>query len=715
MRPRLLAVLVALLGLALGAAPAEGAEPPNHPFVETFAPLLPPAGPPPLKDACGVAVDSGGRVFVSNYYQHAVYIFSAAHDYVAQFHVPEPLFEGIGEKAVDGPCDLALDGAGNLYVNNWHRDVVKFVPTSATTFAPGVVIDGDELNEVTGVAVDPASGNLLVDNRTYVAEYAAPVTAGSTPLRTIGLDSLEKGYGVAVSSFPGDSEAPGTSGWVYVADASDNTVKVFDPGFSLSAPWEVIDGDGTPQAGFNHLADTDLAVDPLDGHLYVVDNLQPGFEQPEAMVHEFSPRGHYRGPVPPGTSPVEDLIHAEPSSLAIHGGDVYVTSGNYFVDNTIHRNAEVKVFGPAAKVATHLLTASKLGAGSGVVFSVPAGLRCGGACVGEFPVGGMVTLAVAPAPHNRFVGWSGCADELSGNLCEVTMDADHFVTAEFAPIPQRTLSVTTSGPGALTSSPVGIDCGATCAGDFDEGSEVRLTAVPVPGGVVGGWSGCDSNPRPTVCRVTMGAARAVEAVFTGPPAPEPPRPAAPEQRILSVLSTGTGAATGTVMSAPGGIDCGGTCARAYLRGTGVTLTARPAPGSRFLGWGGCDSAAGDRCVVALGDDKTVVAAFGPGSPGPLRFGRATVHGDAATLRLTVPAPGTLSASGRNLRPASTLPLAAGRVSMTLRLNGAGRRALARARGAGLPVKVALELAPFDGGDAVRARKTVVFGGPGGGK
>ena len=70
---------------------------------------------------------------------------------------------------LDGPCGLALDSAGNLYVNNYHRNVRKFSPS----FVPGPIIDAAQ--HPTGVAVDPATGDLYVNDRTYIASYQAPV------------------------------------------------------------------------------------------------------------------------------------------------------------------------------------------------------------------------------------------------------------------------------------------------------------------------------------------------------------------------------------------------------------------------------------------------------------------------------------------------------------------------------------------------------------
>ena len=62
-----------------------------------------------------------------------------------------------------------------------------------------------------------------------------------------------------------------------------------------------------------------------------------------------------------------------------------------------------------------------------------------------------------------------------------------------------------------------------------------------------------------------------------------------------------GGGTGTVTSAPAGIDCsstGGTCQATFNGTPQVTLTAAPAPGFGFGGWTGCQSANGTNCTVS---------------------------------------------------------------------------------------------------------------------
>jgi DNA-binding beta-propeller fold protein YncE len=293
-------LFLALLAMLAGAvSPAQGArtllsEEAVSPNAE--APVFPPPDGQ-IEGACGVAI-SGGSIYVSDYYHHAVDVFGP------NTTIP------IG--APNGPCALATASGGALYANIWHQSVVRLLPSVVTI---------DE-GESTGVAVDQATGSVYVNDRTHVAVYKAPVSSGDDPIQIIGEGSLGDAYGVAVFGAK-----------VYVPDAADNTVKVFEPAIDPEEPVITIDGSATPQDGFNSLVDAAVAVDPTNGHLLVLDNLQPGFAHPEAAIEEFDADGTFLGQI------ARKLIDGGPSGLAFSGASLYATSGN-------DEEAKVFLFGP---------------------------------------------------------------------------------------------------------------------------------------------------------------------------------------------------------------------------------------------------------------------------------------------------------------------------------------------------------------------------------
>lgn len=68
-----------------------------------------------------------------------------------------------------------------------------------------------------------------------------------------------------------------------------------------------------------------------------------------------------------------------------------------------------------------------------------------------------------------------------------------------------------AGSGSVTSSPAGIDCGATCTANFNSGTVVTLTATSASGSYFSGWSGDCAGT--AACTVTMSALRTVTATF----------------------------------------------------------------------------------------------------------------------------------------------------------------------------------------------------------
>lgn len=144
---------------------------------------------------------------------------------------------------------------------------------------------------------------------------------------------------------------------------------------------------------------------------------------------------------------------------------------------------------PPPPVGDADITIAKAGTGGGLVTSDPAGLDCGAVCTAAFTAFTNVTLIATPDPGSEFIAFSGdpdCADGV------VSMDADKTCVATFELLPTNTFTLTVTkagGDGAVTSSPLGINCGATCSADFEDGTAVTLFVRPEPDFTFIGWSG----------------------------------------------------------------------------------------------------------------------------------------------------------------------------------------------------------------------------------
>jgi hypothetical protein len=142
---------------------------------------------------------------------------------------------------------------------------------------------------------------------------------------------------------------------------------------------------------------------------------------------------------------------------------------------------------------------------------------------------------------------------------------------------------------------------------------------------------------------------------------------------LSVSENGSG--TGTVTSAPLGIDCGPMCSATFVKQTSVTLTEAPSPGSVFAGWSGACSGSATTCTVLLTQSANVTASFANAAsldvPGP-PVSAAAVPGPAeghVSLTWTPPssdggAPVTSYVLSRGPDAAHLAPLATVDVSQT---------------------------------------------------
>ncbi|MEP7300705.1 MAG: fibronectin type III domain-containing protein [Caldimonas sp.] len=236
---------------------------------------------------------------------------------------------------------------------------------------------------------------------------------------------------------------------------------------------------------------------------------------------------------------------------------------------------------PAAGLLTVAVT------GPGTVRSATTAIECGDRCSHAFALDAEVGLYAVP--RIGFVTqWQSCgAPQLDGRFRSVKIGADSRCSVAFVPEPAIRLLLQREGAGTVTSSPAGIDCGATCEADFAVTTTdasgidvaVMLSAQPDPGWRHTAWIGaCNSA-----------GVLAIHREFDVGLLPEQHTCIARFERIPSSVAltvTLSGGGAGKVVSSAAGIDCGTVCSAALPFDVSVQLRPQAAPGSFFAGWSG---------------------------------------------------------------------------------------------------------------------------------
>jgi sugar lactone lactonase YvrE len=198
----------------------------------------------------GVAVDSNGNVYVSDTWNHRIQKFDSEGFFISwlggcdypehtgsgHWHVPGsghlPMSGG-GNGQFNGPMDIGIDSADNVYVLDTHSYRIQKFDSNGNFItkwgSPG--LGEGEFNVPEGLAVDSAGNVYVADTRnariqlfdtngTFIKKWGSP------------------GSGDGEFIWP-KNVAVNSAGFVYVADTNNGRIQIFDSSSNLIDIWEI--------------------------------------------------------------------------------------------------------------------------------------------------------------------------------------------------------------------------------------------------------------------------------------------------------------------------------------------------------------------------------------------------------------------------------------------------------------------------------------------
>ena len=197
----------------------------------------------------GIAEDRTGNIYVADFYNQRVQIFSSVGDFI----------KILGEGDFSYPRGIATDGMGNVYVSDdGDRLIKKFTPDGTLLKSWGGYGSGDgQFDNPMGIAIDS-------DGYVYVADYN---NARIQKFTSNGVFVIKWGtYGTETGKLyhPWDI-AIDSDGYVYVADSGNSRIQKFTSNGEFVLTWG---STGSGDGQFTGLGSIDI---DSDDYIYVTE------------------------------------------------------------------------------------------------------------------------------------------------------------------------------------------------------------------------------------------------------------------------------------------------------------------------------------------------------------------------------------------------------------------------------------------------------------
>jgi hypothetical protein len=355
--------------------------------------------------------------------------------------------DGTGSAArFNGPSGLAVDNLGNIYVADYSNHTIREITPAGvvTTLAgsagnPGST-DGTgsvaRFNNPSGVAADNTGNVYVADYSNHTIRKITPTGVVTTLAGSAGVSGSTDATGSAAQFYYPGGVAVDASGYVYVADRLNNTIRRITPTGVVTTlagkagSYGSIDGAGSA-ARFN--GPSGVAVD-TSGNVYVSDPYNHTVRKitPVGVVTTLAGMAGTGG-TSDGTGSAA-LFYA-PSSVAVDSaGNVYVTDDG--IDPVLQSNTIRKIT----------------------------------------PAGTVTTLAGLAGPYGYADGSGSAARFESPNGVAVDSTGNVYVADGSQTIRQGSLTVIAGGTPAITTQPVS----QTVSVSYQVTFTVAATGAPPP-------------------------------------------------------------------------------------------------------------------------------------------------------------------------------------------------------------------------------------------